>query len=1175
MIAVRWEAGRLRLHFDKLSDEQAGALDTDREIAVSAGAGAGKTSTLAARFVTLLQRLLDQQREARPDVRAALVLTFTEKAAQEMRERCYAYTAGVARALRTSGDALRAEGMPDAELGRLRAGWDWLRDHFSGAAISTFHAFCARVLREFPAETHTPPGFEVLEESEAEALVEEAAAAEVDARVAAEGPAVALLLETFGGRRALVERVAQLVRARGEVAPTLRAHAEGRVGEADLLALAPLSPGEARAFLEDAWIPFADRLLALCVDVSTPCLEAVAEARLGLDPFPDDALAIYERYGAALAALQKSDGDLRDLSHHTSTGSKAQWGPRHKPSRDPLAALQAEIDPWADRLAHLGRLPNRHDRTLIAVLRALGDVALAAIARHGALLRDARALDFAELQDRVRVAFSEPDGAIARALRERHRWVMVDEFQDTDGLQWSIVQALTRPGGDRLFLVGDVKQAIYGFRGGDVTVFNGALATVPRPVTLSTNYRSRPELIDWFNGVFLDVLGPPRPGRPAWEAPFAPLSAGRTDTGASVRVATHGQRDGAGVEAAFIGELLANEVLPERGAYAGLGLSDVAKHPTPPVAVLLRRRTHLQVYEAALRERGIAYVVVGGVGFWNRPEVVDVANALHALARRDAISMLGVLRSPLLGLTDQQVVDLGRAGLLADFGARPLPDALPDAPRLREAHAVWSRLRELRDHRSLTELVHALLLETRQAWVQARLAPGGRGAANLARLLEMADAHEAAGGTLDAFAARLLRRVEDDARDAEAALPVTDARVAILTVHASKGLEYPVVIVPDLGAPLARGAGPGLLRARLGDGWALACDVPDRFADVATTATPGFARALRAHAREREAAEGRRLFYVACTRARDHLVLVGRKGAADNAATWSDLLAAHLATRAGTPAYEALDDLDAWTPTVTPPAPPPPTPPPPPDAARRLAPIVAEARLDLAPSSLALFARDREAWALRHVFGMPALAARPARAEADLARRAAGVRGDVLHGLLEDDAVEDEAHAHARWRAAAAEAGLSASLADAGWAELRAHLDALRESEDAAAVLAARGYAELPVRLRHGPVTLHGRIDRLCRDPRDGAWMVVDYKSVRAEHDATLDEYRPQLLAYAIAASRVLRARGLPEVARGALLFTRTGRLARLPDWTEADVTGFHATLDEVAATLRGALGGA
>ncbi len=1180
MIQLHVENGRIKLGFAKLSESQASALHADREIAVSAGAGAGKTFTLAARYVTLLQRLVDA---GTPDIASVLVLTFTEKAAQEMRERCYALTAAVARALRTDAEQLRAEGLSERAHTRLRAGWEALRDHFSGAAISTFHGFCARILREFPAETSTPPGFTILEESDASALAFESAAREVDARLEADRSGIGLLLHTFGGRAGLVAAVTGLVRARAEVGETLHAHASGRVTEADLLAHAPVTHAAARAFLVDEWAPLTDHLLAVAGELRTPFLTHLAATRAAHRTLPSDPFALYGAYSATLTAFCTSAGSLRSLPHASAMGKRTAWGAGYADAKRAFEAAMEVVTGWAPRLAALGSLPNLHDRTLLSVLAALGELVRAACERHAQGLRTLGAVDFTELQLRVQAAFARPEGDIGTELRSRHRYVMVDEFQDTDGLQWSIVEALTRPAdvhaqegsADRLFFVGDVKQAIYGFRGGDVQVFNAARRSVAHAVSLSTNYRSRASLIRFFNDLFADVLGPDHPDRPAWEAPFAPLAAGRTDPGGSVHLATYAapgtdpER-----EATWIATLLQEEILSDEGCFAGLGLSDLACHPTPPIAILLRRRTHLLAYEAALRSRGIPYVVLGGVGFWSRPEIVDIVNVLHGLVRRDPISLVGALRSPAFGLTDQDLLDLARESALVDFADAALPAILLRNSRVTRAQGIWRGLAQLRDHVSVSELLHAVLVRTRQAWLQGYAAPGGRGANNLERLLAMADRHEQSGGTLDAFAAMLHARIDADTADAEAAVPDTAARVAILTVHASKGLEYPVVVVPDLGGPWNGGGDRGaVIRRRVGSRWELACKVPDLQGPVDDLAEPGLLGRLREHGAAVEAAEARRLFYVACTRARDHLVLVGARkpNPPDSPRSWADLLQAHDAVRTEVPPWLFRVDLDEALP-AGPASPPrsPPLLPPPTDAAARVARLGAEPRIGVPPSSLALFATDPDQWVRRHVLRIPLLGLRLEDAQAADAR-IAGVSGEVLHGLLEDNLLDDECVARARWEAAAYGAGLDPARVEEGWPTVARQLATLRESPDVASVLAASGYAELGVRLVQGAVTLDGRIDRLCHDPVDGAWMVVDYKSVRSVADpiAVLAEFRSQLLAYSAAASHVLTAHGEGRVRRAAILFTRTGRLVRLPDWTDSDFDAITATFGAVAARVR------
>ena len=1238
MIHLSVEGGRLRLRFPWLSDEQQAALVSDREVAVSAGAGAGKTTTLSARYAALFHRLI-QREDTLPDVQAVLVLTFSERAAQEMRERCYSVVAAVARALCTEADRLADEGLTPARLRRTRMAWEGLRDRFAGAAISTFHGFCARIVREFPVEASTAPDFHIVEEDEATTLIDAAAAAEVDTLLSPTGdpaspvdgagpadpgsaadPDGLLLLRTFNGRSRLIEQVSALVRARGEVEPVVRAHAAGAFTLDQLLVGAPLSAREAATFLDEEWRPFAQRLLEATTGVATPWLISVADTLANLFPLPDDPLLVYGRYATALATVQASNGGPRNLTHHTTVGPRKLWGTRWPAAKPALESLQVELDQWAHRMEVADEVPNPHDRTLLRTLGALGRLVAGATLRYRAALDTRGALDFAELQLRARSALDHPLGAVLTTLHDRHRYLMVDEFQDTDALQWSIVSRLARPGGltgDRLFFVGDAKQAIYGFRGGDVQVFNlareqlagadvGGLAG-----TLSTNRRSRPALITFFNGLFADVLGPATPGRPAWEAAYEPLGAGRGDTGGTVRWMTYASVDAddrIALEAGAVSGLIAGALWDPGSPYAALRLADPTTHPSPPIALLLRRRTHLLQWEDALRGAGVPYLVLGGVGFWSRPEVVDIVNLLLALVRGDLVARVGVLRSPLFGLDDQQLLDLVASDHLRTFGRAPLPAPLQNDPGLGEADRRWRVLERLRHHVPVAELISHALQSARQEFQQAFLHPDGRAQANLEQLLALADAHDQRGGDLESFTTRIATRVEDEARATEAALPATDARVVLLTIHASKGLEFPLVILPELDGNTQGPPATGVQRVRTPEGWALSCTVADLDGAHDAMAAPGFHRRMLAHARRLEEAEYLRLFYVACTRARDHLVLVG--GHPDKPRSqprWSDHLDRWVASLPATPPWLHIVDIgtdtrgtdtrgtdgpgtdgpgtDGRTTKVIPaegsptgreiharPGPPASLPPAPPDLAKRLAPVPPRRRFEISPSSLPLATNDRPTWRLRHLLGVPEIAL----AEEDGASLAASALGELIHGLLEDGYLDGDAApgapsahelARVRWLGLAREAGLTPAQTEAGWAEALTQLDQLERSAVVAALFHRANHRELPVLLEHPPLVLNGRLDLLCRDPDDGAWMVVDYKSQRFHEpdEALTRRYRWQLLAYSAAASRVLGALGQETVTRAALLLTHDARLVRLPDWTEADYTALDALMDDLA----------
>lgn len=1202
MIALSVHGGKVSLGLPQLSAEQAAALLDDREVAVTAGAGAGKTTTLSARFVALHHRWMDDE-DHEADPMAVLVLTFTEKAAAEMRERCYRMASEVANALAVEGARLVRDGLPERRLRRLRARWEALRDRFGAASISTFHGFCARVLGEFPAETVTPPGFGILEGARESALAGAAVAGAVHALLAG-GASTArdasILLRALGGRARLVASLERLLRVRGEVDDRLAAYAAGRVTAEELAARCGVSSADAAAFLRYRWLPHADRLLTLSEGIHTPYLDGVAEIRRGLGAAEGDPLVLGELYGRALAVHCTKAGGIRKLNHASSIGKADLWGKRKGPARDAvLAELQAEADTWADLLETADQAASRFDRTMVEVLGALGRAHAEAGRRYRAALLAEGALDFSELLLRVRGALARPEGDVIGALRARHRFLMVDEFQDTDGLQWEIVRALARPEGgrrDRLFFVGDAKQAIYGFRGGDVQVFNGARRSVrgdeagaPPGVelTLTINRRSRPELIDMFNGLFARVLGPPSPSRPDWEAPFEALAAGRPASGGTVRFLSYpagSVEDGASAEAeAVVASIEA--MLAADGPYAEERLGDRAHHPKPPIAILLRARTRMSVWESALRGRSIPYVVMGGVGFWARPEVVDLVNLLRALTRGDDVARVGALRSPLFGLDDDDLLALAAAGALGVWGLTPLPDALRARPAVARADLLWRRIDQESRWRSVAGLLRFVLTETRQFWSQAWLHPDGRALANVEQLLVLADTHDREGGGLEAFADRVGTQVDDAVRESEATLPEGEARVVIGTLHGSKGLEYPVVILPELGR-VATGGPPEPIRVeRMGGAWELSCVVPDEQGAADAVGVPGFHATLAAHARRLEDAESLRLFYVGCTRARDHLVLVGEvPEKAPSRPCWAWMVAGWV---------QGLDAAPPWLvvePLVEGAAPPrripePRLAPPVPDGLDRwVAPVEVPVRLEIAPGSLGSFVEDPDAWRLRHLEGVERGAApRPssgggatrgevagASSTPTSSLRLASLAGRVIHGMLEDDALDDLPRGRARWLAGGRLDALDDGVLEAEWPRVAEQLARLRASAEVAALFDRRNYRELGVRLERPPVVLAGRLDLLCRDPLDGAWMVVDYKSQRdtEDDDALRAAFREQLLAYSVAASAVLEPRCGQGVVRAAVLLTRTARLVRFPDWTPDDVASFEGLLSRIASQV-------
>jgi superfamily I DNA/RNA helicase len=478
-------------------------------------------------------------------------------------------------------------------------------------------------------------------------------------------------------------------------------------------------------------------------------------------------------------------------------------------------------------------------------------------------------LDFMDLLLRASDLLAA-DPRVARCLAERFRYIFVDEFQDTDPLQAQLLRALSADGAPgRLFVVGDPKQSIYGFRRADIQVYRKfreeMVAEGGEDVPLAHNFRSRPDLLGTLNGLFPRILA----GGEDFQPSYAPVVPHRTDPGDGHPV-TLFRLDAAVDEPEFLRDLVLRIV----GSVKVRG-RDGTDRPASfrDVAVLYRSDASGEVlsgYRRALAAGGIPYVVPSRKGFFLRQEIQDLRMVLSAVdVPADRPARHAALKTLFFGLSDEEILPL--------YGEDP--SAASD--RVRDALALLARLSARRERASLPELLAELYRETAVDFVAARLPGGERLLQNLSKAAEMARAFEWAGaGSLKLFLAEIRRkaaegREEDEVPDFEEG----EDAVRISTIHAAKGLEFPVVILGGL----SRGGrkGPEGLRA-------------DRVHGLSAVIFPGFRTwsafrqvpgagspvTFERWEREKGMAEERRLLYVAATRARDRLYLIdGGKGA--------------------------------------------------------------------------------------------------------------------------------------------------------------------------------------------------------------------------------------------------------------------------------------------------------
>jgi ATP-dependent helicase/nuclease subunit A len=1099
----------------ELSDEQRRAIYANGNVIVRASAGSGKTEVLAQRFVALLAGDIEGRAAVRPEAIAAI--TYTEKAAADMRRRI--------------ADVLDAR-LADQADGPRRIHLLSARRGLGLARLSTIHAFCGRILREYPFEAGLNPGFEILDELESVTFIERECRA--------------MLVDCVRRGNSAARR---LVRARGLSGITRR---EGAVPiamrlvrELERLGYAPawlIENGERTAARLDAYgaelpqragtvIELIDKLMRSQGIAGT----AGAKLRALREPWP---------------GLKRALGELRadsefDRLEVLATLQELLPAAQNKPIKESVKAIAGEIEEL--RAAYgAGRAAGvtRETAALIAELASHLDRR-----RRGENLAT-----FDDLLVRCRNLL-RADPAVAARYRAELCALLVDEYQDVDPIQDEIVAILAEDGapGPELFMVGDEKQSIYRFRGADVRVFNRKRNPAPAPAPLRYNRRSVRPIVEFVNLVAACAMRPGAeptpPYRIAWSEAHRlvhqraePHSAPALE----LIVAPHGSAVGerreleAAAIAARIVALVANrELLPESAA-------DVDT-PRPAcfgdIAILLRSFENVAIYERALRAAAVPYYTVKGRGFYGSPEVLDLAALLAAIANpHDSLALAAALRSPLFGLSDQCLLELALHLEAIRAGGRPAPplsvlfddaDEEFDWLGVERGKAIAARdalveLRAMRERSSLTAILERALDLTHFEAVELGLDDGRQRAANVRKLLEMARGFQSRRFFgLDEFVAHLRRLVADEPREPQAQIAAEHEDVArLMTIHQAKGLEFPVVFVADLGRkpppltlePLLSPVDGLLIRDTAGPG---DDPLPNPLIDEYRNAV-----------RDEESAEAARILYVAITRARDRLIL--SEGSDD--ARWAETVREAIGrgtvsefAAASTTAQAVAIDVDGYTIEVLLQRPEElasrnlvyRAPAPDPNAARalfeiaerRLAFVPPAAReLAVSPSQLDDFARCPRQFYLRYELRLPEGTAGAARAASP--GGPATAMGTIAHAVLERlDPAAPIAGLERTIRelvdSMAAEAPLDRTAREALVADL-ARYAASRDGDDGATV-----GREIPFFLKlidtASAIFVRGQIDALIE--RAGELVVRDYKYARPGEDG----YETQLRCYALA----------------------------------------------------------
>ncbi len=864
-----------------LTPAQAAAIAARGNVLLEAGAGAGKTSTLVARCLALALS------ETNPiSLDEVLMVTFTEAAAAEMRRRIR--EALNSRVSLAPGNARLAEQVALLEQAR----------------IGTLHSFCLRLVRDHFHELGLDPRSQVLDEGEARLLAAETASDLLDGEFTSNTPAA--------------EAVRELIRRYGE----------GAAGRIENLVIAVHrhlqtlpDPAGWLDREEETWRRFGpDTWTALLVTEFRNVREGwVAQ----LTAQPADNL-IAHRAAQGLRHLQEPvdragiAGVCGELAGYR---AEEHWNRNKGKHRDPilnvlndaalLASLAAAEAGGSDPLAVDFTLMQAHVLALIRLVREFG--------REFALRKRQRAgLDFSDLEQfSLRLLWNAGANApttVAQQLRGQLKAVLVDEYQDINEAQDRIIAAVSREtdGGNR-FLVGDVKQSIYGFRLARPDIFlqyarrwraPGAAGQV---LPLSDNFRSHEAILEFVNRCFAVLLGPDmgelsypaeahlRFGDPAGRA----LLSRSSDPGPRVEICLRltqperAMRDATDSDEGSSDEELTNAELEatvaanrlRRLRESGVQVFDREKRALRPadwgdMAILLRATaSKAAVYAQTFARAGIP-LVAEQRGFFDAVEVSDLVSLLLLLDNpQQDIPLLAVLRSPLVGLSPDELVAIR----VAAPTERSFWIALQRHQELRASApaAVFQKVKwfldSFRDWRerarrgSLSQCLEDILDATYYLSWLAGQPRGGQRTGNVQRLLELTRNYDAwQGRGLHRFL-NYIRLLDEDREGPAPATPSVSDAVRLMTIHRSKGLEFPIVVLAGLSRPFQNDEPNAgfVMDEELG--------LCPEVVDVERRKQYASLRMLGARRRQRQRmiAEEIRLLYVAMTRACDHLILLG------------------------------------------------------------------------------------------------------------------------------------------------------------------------------------------------------------------------------------------------------------------------------------------------------------
>ncbi len=749
--------------------------------------------------------------------------------------------------------------------GLSERGLNAARRELENAYIGTIHAFCSRVLREHPLEAEVDPKFRILEETESVFLKNQVWDKLVETRF--QEPSIFELLQTYS-EDGIRDTLFSVFCRKQTFDPGKKDWAAYGMGNS-------VEWNQLESFLME-------------------------QTRAAFLPLKSYAEKHGDDFSLILASFEKQVKTWEDVEELKTIRQKFR---RQGKWAEAVDTFRAALDDW---IAYsVEALAKPHWDTFLSLLEDFENQLKSA-------KEEAVVLDFSDLE---RKAFELLSGvspaqtAIRSLYRERFKFVMVDEFQDTSAIQNELIALISNP--TNLFIVGDAKQSIYGFRGTDTALFLNREAQFEKEGTskvlvLNENFRSQRGVLDFVNSFFQKLwLESTKKFEPLLLAETSSLngSAARDRSEPSVELITIEQKDKETVEEGRMREARALAIrireLVDSGA---CGYGDIA--------MLFRASTDMYFYEHELRNLHIPFYTISGRGFYHQPEVRDLILFLETLENPYLdIPLASVLRSPLVQVTDDTLFWLTNiskekskstplyVAVLACEAINEISEA--DQNRLIFFKSLFTRLLAEKEKWSVSECIEQILSETSYDRYVLGLPHGKRHFANLRKLIEVARELESRDAIHLGDFVRLIKEFQvDEVRELEAQIEAEEGEVVkLMTIHKAKGLEFGTVMLPDLSRKNNGGFEKILVDQEFGFGL-------KGFNECSGEFEKGFfykkiEAKRKAHAHD----ELKRLLYVAMTRAKNQLIFSGLSKSS------TDVLEEEIQEEGEKSWYELIDDF--------------------------------------------------------------------------------------------------------------------------------------------------------------------------------------------------------------------------------------------------------------------------